>query len=101
MNLTRCVNVCACVPAVLPDVVCTCTGRQGAAVAAINGEVVGMLATTPCTTEQLGSWAAQFQLGRALSPNALEALQQHALVDACLINPVFAAHTGCLLAGMS
>lgn len=82
----------------LPHV--TRAGRQGAVVAAINGEVVGMLATSPCTPAQLGRWSAQFHLGKAMPLDAVEAIQQHALVDACLINPVFAAHAGCLLAGM-
>jgi hypothetical protein len=82
----------------LPHV--TWAGRQGAVVAAINGEVVGMLATSPCIPEQLGRWSAQFQLGKAMPQDAVAAVQQHALVDACLVNPVFAAHAGCLLAGM-
>lgn len=69
-------------------------------VAAINGEVAGMLATSPCTSEQITSLSAQFRLGMPLPCDCLEAPQQHAQVDACLISPVFAAQTGTLLAGV-
>jgi hypothetical protein len=74
-------------------------GRQGAVVAAVNGELVAMLASDPCSPETLDSWSAQFRLGAALPCSCLQAPEQHAQVSACVINPVFAAQAGTLLAG--
>lgn len=58
-----------------------------------------MLASDPCSPETLDSWSAQFRLDAALPCSCLQAPQQHAQVSACVINPVFAAQAGTLLAG--
>jgi hypothetical protein len=69
-------------------------------VAAVNGEVVAMLATSPCKADLLDSWSARFRLDQGLPAGSLVEVQQHALVDACIINPVFSACAGALLAGV-
>lgn len=61
-------------------------------VAAVNGELIGMLATSPCTAEGLDSWAAGFSLARGT-------VEQHVQLDAGIISPVFSAQAGSLLAG--
>lgn len=76
------------------------SGRQGAVVASINGEMVGMLASSPCTPELLDSWSAQYRLDHSLPCSSLQDHQHHAQVSACVINPVFATQAGALLAGV-
>jgi hypothetical protein len=62
--------------------------------------MVGVLTSSPCTAELLGSWSAQFRLDHSLPCKCWEAPQQHAQVSACIINPVFSAQAGALLAGV-
>lgn len=76
-------------------------GPQGAVVAAVNGEMVAMLATSPCKADLLDSWSTRFRLDQGLPVGSLDEVQQHAQVDACIINPVFSACVGALLAGAS
>lgn len=76
-------------------------GRQGAVVAAINGELIGMLATRPCSVEDLTSWSQNFKLAHSLPDNELRLTAQHALIDACILHPVLATQAGTVLAGAS
>lgn len=68
-------------------------------VATVNGEMVAMLATSPCKADLLDSWSACFRLDQGLPASSLDEKQQHAQVIACIINPVFSACAGALLAG--
>lgn len=61
-------------------------------VAAVNGELIGMLATSPCTAEGLDRWAAGFNLTRL-------SVERHVQLDAGIISPVFSAQAGAMLAG--
>lgn len=69
-------------------------------VAAVNGEMVAMLTSSPCKADLLDSWSARFRLDQGLPVGSLAEVQQHAQVEACVINPVFSACAGAMLAGV-
>lgn len=74
-------------------------------VASINGELVGMLATSPVAGGTLQAWSRQFRLqGSGCSSvqagAVTAAAQQHGLIEACVLNPVFSAQAGALLSGV-
>lgn len=72
-------------------------GRQGAVVAVIQGEVVGMAATTPSV--DLDMLRSNFRLEQGLSAGCCHVAQEHAELDVCVMNPVFAKTVGALLSG--
>jgi hypothetical protein len=76
----------------------TAPGARAAVVALVNGELVGALAASPCRTADLDSWRAAFRL-QTLPSGVLDSAGQHARLELCVVNPVFVACTGALLAG--
>jgi hypothetical protein len=73
---------------------------QGAVVALVAGQLVAAVVTSACSTADLEGWRQAHRLPVAgLPPPALADAAQHARLQLCVVNPVFATCTGALLAG--
>lgn len=63
----------------------------------MQGQVVGMVATTPSVDLQL--LQANFKLEEGLPAGCCDTPAAHAELDVCIVNPVFGKCVGALLAG--